>query len=198
MTAVLNPSPTLQAVRFTREQYHHLGRLGFFDGKRVERLRGEIIEMSPIGWPHVVGCRKTAEILERAFAGIGWVSRNEQPLALAESDPQPDVMVVPGRFEDYTDHPSTALLLVEVADTTLFRDTTTKAEVYAEAGIAEYWVLDLTGRQLFVFRDPAPVAANGNSYRTQVTLGPTESVAPLAAPNRLIFVSDLLPSSVDP
>jgi Uma2 family endonuclease len=193
MPAALTLLPFPQPVRFTREQYDHLGRLGFFDGKRVERLRGEIIEMSPIGWPQVVGCRKTAEILERAFAGIGWVSRNEQPLALAESDPQPDVMVVPGRFEDYSDHPSTALLLVEVADTTLFRDTTTKAEVYAEAGIAEHWVLDLTGRQLFVFRDPAPVAANGNSYRTQMTLGPTETIIPLAAPNRSILVSDMLP-----
>ena len=181
--------------RFTRDQYYHVARLGFFDGKRVERIRGEIIEMSPVGWPHVVGCRKTAERLERVFAGVGWVSRNEQPIALADSDPQPDVMVVPGRFEDYSDHPTTALLVVEVADTTLFRDTTTKAEVYAEAGVADYWVLDLDARRLLVFRDPAPLPAvlGATAYRTHLTFGPADHVAPLSAPAAPVRVADLLP-----
>jgi Fe2+ transport system protein FeoA len=63
--------------RFTRGQYHRLGELGFFNGKRVELIRGEIIEMSPKNWPHVVGCRKTGYALERTFAGIGWsLARN--------------------------------------------------------------------------------------------------------------------------
>jgi hypothetical protein len=197
-TAVLPtppPSPNGRRFRFTREQYYRLGELGFFKGKRVERIRGEIVEVSPINWPHVVGCRKTAELLEKVFAGAGWVSRNDQPIALADSDPEPDVMVVPGRFEDYTDHPTTALLVVEVADTTLFEDTTTMAEVYAENAIADYWVLDVTGRQLHVFRDPQPLPATlgASAYRTHLTLGAADTVGPLAAPHAAVKVSDLLP-----
>jgi len=151
--------------------------------------------MSPINWPHVVACRRAAVWLEGAFAGVAWVSRNEQPLALADSDPQPDVIVVPGAFEDYTDHPTTALLVVEVSDTTLARDTTTKAELYAEAGIAEYWVLDLNARELIVFRAPQPLAAHlgATVYQLRNVFGPTESVSPLGAPHAAVCVGDLLP-----
>jgi Uma2 family endonuclease len=179
--------------RFSREQYYRLGELGFFDGKRVERIRGEILEMSPIGWPHVVACRKTAVLLERIFNSIAWVSRNDQPLELSDSDPQPDVMVVAGRFEDYHAHPTTALLVVEVADATLDRDLTTKAELYATANIPEYWIIDLENRRVVVLRDPQPIIDNGNAYRTQriYTLG--DQFAPLAVPHALIAVSDLLP-----
>ncbi|AMV23925.1 hypothetical protein VT84_05990 [Gemmata sp. SH-PL17] len=193
MTA--KPPAAPRPFRFTREQYYRLGELGFFADTRVERIRGEIIEMSPINWPHVVGCRKTALALERVFAGAAWVSRNEQPLALAESDPQPDVMVVAGRFEDYTDHPTTALLVVEVADATLSRDTTEKAELYAEAGIPDYWVLDVEHSQLLVFRDPQPLPAGlgATAYRTRQTLASTDRVSPLAAPGASILVSELLP-----
>ena len=181
--------------RFTREQYYQLGRLGFFDGRRVERIHGEIVERSPVGWLHVVSCRKTAELLERIFVGMGWVSRNEQPLALTDSDPQPDVMVVAGRFEDHSDHPTTGLLVVEVADSTLARDTTTKAELYASAGVTDYWVIDLDNRRLLVFRDPIalPAGLGATAYRTQLTLGPTDSVAPLAALAAAVRVGDLLP-----
>jgi Uma2 family endonuclease len=189
------PARPDRPFRFTREQYYELGRLGYFTDKRVERIRGEIVEMSPINWPHVVGCRKIAVWLERAFAGVAWVSRSEQPLALPDSDPQPDVMVVAGRFEDYSDHPATALLVVEVADATLVFDTTTKAELYATAGIVDYWVLDVENRQLHVFRDPQPLPAglSATAYRTHFTLGPADSVSPLAAPNSSVCVGDLLP-----
>ncbi len=183
--------------RFTREQYYELGELGFFSGTRVERIRGEIIEMSPINWPHVVGCRKTAVLLEQVFAGIAWVSRNEQPLSLTDSDPQPDVMVVAGRFEDYSGHPTTALLVVEVADATLSYDLTTMAKLYATASVPEYWVLDVENRQLHVFRDPQaiplPPDLAATAYRTHLTLAFTDHVSPLAAPNASILVSDLLP-----
>ena len=180
--------------KWTREQYYKLGELGFFQGKKVELLFGEIVEMSPIGWLHRVACRKTAEALERAFAGIGWVDRSE-PLDLGNSDPQPDVAVITGRFEDYSTHPTTALLVVEVADTTLAQDTTTKAELYATARIAEYWVLDVTNRVLLVYRDPVslPAGLGATAYRTQLTLSPTDRVSPLAAPTASILVSELLP-----
>ena len=195
MSAVLTPpAPRPGPFRFTRDQYYRLGELGFFDGKRVERLRGEIVEMIPIGWPHVVGRRKTTRALEQVFAGVGWVG-GQDPVTLADSDPEPDVMVIAGRFEDYADHPTTALLVVEVADTAPDRDTTVKAELYAEAGIPEYWVLDLDGRQLLVFRDPRPLPAilGGTAYRIRQAFGPGDPIASLAAPNAPVAVADLLP-----
>jgi Uma2 family endonuclease len=193
MTANPPPVPP-RPFRFTREQYYEMGRRGYFDGKRVELIYGEIVEMSPINWPHVVGCRKVAESMERAFAGVAWVGRAD-PVNLTDSDPQPDVGVFPGKFEDYTDHPTTALLIVEVADTTLAYDTTTKAELYATAGVPEYWVLDVEHRQLHVFRDPATLQKEleATAYQTHLTLSPTDAVSPLAAPNASILVSDLLP-----
>ena len=193
MTAKAPTRPD-RPFRFTREQYYEMGRLGYFDDKRVELIFGEVVEMSPINWRHVVGCRKTAESLERVFAGVAWINRAE-PIDLTHSDPQPDVAVIPGRFEDYTTHPTTALLIVEVADATLSNDLTTKAELYATAGIADYWVLDIDNRQLHVFRDPQPlpVGLGVTAYRTHLTLGPTDHVAPLAAPTASVLVSDLLP-----
>ncbi|MFO0825534.1 MAG: Uma2 family endonuclease, partial [Gemmataceae bacterium] len=187
-------SPNPNPFRFTREQYHKLGDLGFFNGRRVQLLYGEIIEMSPINWPHRLGCRKTAAALERAFAGLGWVDKDE-PIDLGHSEPEPDVAVFPGRIEDYTDHPKTALLIVEVADTTLKTDLTTMAEFYATAGIPEYWVLDLNGRQLHIFRDPQPLPAalGATAYRKHDVFAETDSVSPQTAPSASIRVAELLP-----
>jgi Uma2 family endonuclease len=196
MTAIAiptpNPPPTPRLMRWTRQEYHTMGDLGLFNGRRVELIHGEIFEMSPKGWPHVVGCRKAAEELEKAFAGIAWVARQE-PLATVDSEPEPDVSVHTGRFEDYTAHPTDALLIVEVADSSLDHDTTTKAELYATAGIADYWVLDVVNSRLLIFRDPVPAASGGTSYRSTLTLGPAESIAPLAVPGYSIRVADLLP-----
>jgi Uma2 family endonuclease len=189
MTAKRSPT-----FRWSREQYYRLGELGFFNGKRVERIHGEIVEMSPIGWPHSLCCTTTAEVLRSIFNGLGWISQGN-PIPTDDSDPQPDVMVVAGQPRDYTDHPTTALLIVEVADSTLGRDTTTKAELYATAKVPEYWVLDLEHRQLLVFRDPValPAGLGATAYRTQLTLNETDTVSPLAVPNVSVKVSELLP-----
>ncbi|MBI2370409.1 MAG: Uma2 family endonuclease, partial [Deltaproteobacteria bacterium] len=104
--------------------------------------------------------------------------------------------VVPGSPRDYLDaHPTTALLVVEVADTTLVYDRDLKGSLYARAGIAEYWIVNLTDRALEVYRDPAPSprARYGSSYQTFQRLSPPDSVSPLAAPWARIAVADLLP-----
>ncbi len=183
---------TTQPYRFSREQYYQLETLGYFEGKRVERIRGEIVEMSPIGWLHVVSTTKTAAVLSAVFQSVGWVSQGN-PIPTDDSDPQPDVMVVPGRIADYSDHPTTALLIVEVSDSTLIRDTTIKAELYASAKIAEFWVVDLEHRQLLVFRDPTPISDGGHSYRTQQVFGTNDNVSPLMMPSATVRVADLLP-----
>lgn len=199
MTAKPPPIPP-RPFRFTREQYYELGRLGYFDRKRVELIYGEIVEMSPTNWPHSLCVRLVSEALSRAFTGSFWVSQ-QQPLPILSagraSEPEPDVAVIPGSPRDYTDHPTAVVLLVEVSDATLASDTTTKAELYATAGIADYWVLDVENRQLIVFRDPQPLPLPEDlattAYHTRLTLGPTDRVSPLAAPTASILVSDLLP-----
>lgn len=186
--------PHAAPFRFTREQYYQLADLGYFQGRRVERIRGEIVEMSPINWPHTITKNAIANALRFAFAGIGWV--NEQgPVTLPESDPEPDAAVYRGDMLDYTDHPTAAdtLLVVEVAHTSLYYDTTTKAELYAEEGIAEYWVADVNAKTLLVFRDPAHIAAGRHAYRDVRTLTVADTITPLNAPTHTLAVRDLLP-----
>ena len=185
---VPNPRP----VRFTRDQYRRLGRLGILTDQRTELIHGVIYTMSPIGWPHVVAGYKTRDVLENVFAGIGWVNV-QYPYSADESDPQPDVAVIPGRIEDFADHPEVSLLIVEVADSTLTRDTTVKLELYASAAVPEYWVLDLTGRRLLVFREPYQHPAGGHTFRTHLAYDSTGTVVPLHAPQATVKVADLLP-----
>ena len=146
--------------------------------------------------PHAIALELLVEVLRTAF-GSGWRMRSQLPLVLGqETDPFPDLALVPGNPRAAPlSHPTTAALVVEVSDTTLAFDLTEKAELYATAGIPEYWVLDLNARQLHVFRDPAPLPANlgAVAYQMRTTLNPNDTVAPLAAPNSLITVSDLLP-----
>jgi Uma2 family endonuclease len=193
MTATPPPTGPL-----TREQYHKLGDEGHFDRKRVELIFGEVVEMSPIGWLHRVATGRVADALALAFA-TGFFVEVQQPFAIPGvprgSEPQPDVSVTPGAQSDYTDHPTVATLLVEVADATVFYDLTTKAELYATANVPEYWVLDIPNRQLHVFRDPQPLsnALGATAYQTHLVLAPTDTVNPLGAPHATITVSDLLP-----
>ncbi|HJZ57740.1 MAG TPA: Uma2 family endonuclease, partial [Gemmataceae bacterium] len=142
----------------------------------------------------VQGIILTQYTLQAVF-GPNHTIRTQMPMDLGQSsDPEPDVVVVPGGPRAQPrHHPTTALLVVEVADTSLDYDTTTKAELYAAAGTADDWVLDLTGRRRLVFRDPAPIVAGGTAYHTHHTHGPADSVAPLAAPNSPVRVADLLP-----
>lgn len=191
--------------RITRDVYYRLGDLGVFDGKRVELIRGEVIEMSPINAEHANAVGFVADALLLVFA-LGYHVNVQQPISILGSqlgsEPQPDVTVIPGPRPKSAAgapaaHPTCAALLVEVADTTLFYDTTTKAQLYAEAGVPEYWVLDLGGRQLHVYRDPQPLPLPPDlaaaAYRTLDVLGPADTVSPLAAPSASVRVADLLP-----
>jgi Uma2 family endonuclease len=194
MTPTLAPAPRDKPVpvRWTRDEYHRLGETGLLAGRRVELIRGEIYEMSPISWRHALAKTRVVRVLDAVFEGTAWV-QDQNPFQAGDSEPQPDAAVIPGRPEDYTDHPTTALLIVEVSDTTLDHDVTVKAELYATAGVPDYWVLDVDGRQLRVFRDPAPIPGGGAACRTQRTYGPADAVAPLAAPAAPVQVADLLP-----
>ncbi len=201
MSSMLKPPPAAlpsspQRHRFTVAEFNHMGDLGWFEGRRAFLLDGIILENGPMDPPHAVVVGLVHQGLQSIFTAGYWV-RGQMPLNLDEFNyPLPDLAVVRGTPRDYSGvHPSTAELVVEVADTSLQIDITEKAERYATAGIADYWVLDIAGQQLHVFRDPAPLPAGlgATAYRTHLTVKPTERIAPLAVPHAMLLVGDLLP-----
>jgi Uma2 family endonuclease len=111
------------------------------------------------------------------------------------TEPEPDVSVVPGLFESYTAHPTSALLIVEVSDTTLDFDRGRKSSLFAAGNVSDYWIANLQDRQLEVHRDPVadPMAEFGFRYDSVTILRIGQSVSPLLAPHLLIPVADLLP-----
>lgn len=173
-----------------------MARLGLFSGRRVELIGGRIIEMSPQESLHATGVRLSDYALRKVF-GAGFVISVQLPLSLgADSDPEPDVAVVRGSLRDFVDaHPAGAALVVEVADSSLEYDRAEKGSLYADAGIEEYWIVDLVNRRLEVRRNPrqSPDEPHGHAYATVEVLKPGERVSPLAASGRSLAVDDLLP-----
>jgi Uma2 family endonuclease len=168
---------------------------GLLQDQRVELIEGEVIEMPPQNNPHFLAIGLLQEALRAAFPPAQYWVRPQGPINLGrKSEPEPDIAVVPGALRDYRDHPTSALLIVEVSDTTLTYDRTRKARLYAQAGIPDYWVLDLVHRQIEVCRSPQQDPAAGTwSYADTRTLTPADTITPLAAPGALIPVADLLP-----
>ena len=188
------PSGGLPPLRWTVDAFHRARSLGLFDGRRAILLRGVILEQGPMSPPHAIAVEKSDAALRVAF-GSGWRFRVQLPLVLGQdTDPMPDLAVIRG-VPGAVVHPTTADLVVEVSDTTLDADVTEKADLYATAGIADYWVLDLDNRRLLVFRDPVPLpqGLGATAYRTHLTFGPADSVSPLAHPAATVRVAELLP-----
>jgi Uma2 family endonuclease len=183
--------------RWTRAEYDRLIELGILhEDEHVELIGGEMVVHEPQGSSHYTAARLVARALEMAF-GPGWDVRQQGPIALDdESEPEPDVAVVPGRIRDYRDaHPARPALAVEVSDSTLRFDRVRKSSLYARAGLADYWIVNVVNRVLEVYRDPTPDAAApfGWRYGSAETLGPEATVSPLAAPAARVRVADLLP-----
>ncbi len=190
-TQSLPSSPAAPAsprtVHWTCAQFHRFGDMGVFEGRRAMLIDGIILEEGPMSPPHAITLELVAEAIRTAF-GAGWWLRSHSPLVLGRDiDPEPDLAVVPGRPRDYAGHPTTADLVIEVADSSLDFDTNQKRLLYARAGIREYWVVDVNGRRLLVYRDP-----QAGDYANQHVLGPTDAISPLAAPAAAVRVADLL------
>lgn len=190
------PQVEPRPMKWTVELYQELGKLDFFQAEKTVLIDGEIFVMPPPGPPHDTALAYVEDWLRVVFA-VGHHVRTQKGFNIgAGTSPMPDAAVVPGTARDYaTRTPTAAVMIVEVSDSTLFMDTTTKAEVYATAGIPEYWVLDLEHRRLLVYRDPEPLPAGlgATAYRTHLAFGPELTVAPLAAPTASVKVADLLP-----
>jgi Uma2 family endonuclease len=178
--------------RWTRRDYERLASTGFFPpGKRVELVDGIIFDMTPQHSLHATAFRLAQERLRAVFPPeSGYEIRGQLPLALSEdSEPEPGLTVVAGSIRDFRDgHPTTALLVVEIADSSLLHDRKRKIPLYARCEIPEAWLLNLPRKALEVYRDP------GNGiYQTRMVLRAGDAVSPVSRPDASIAVSDLLP-----
>jgi Uma2 family endonuclease len=173
---------------WSRDDYYRAAAAGLFTEQRVELIDGAILMMSPMKAGHATALLLTTNALRKAF-GDAFCVRVQLPLVVGDdSEPEPDVAIVPGTPRDYPEHPTSALLIVEVSDTTLAFDRGQKRRLYAAAGIADYWVLNLVDQQLEVYRDPLD-----DDYQTVRTIGRRDEVISLALPDARICVRDLLP-----
>nr|WP_304187421.1 Uma2 family endonuclease [Rhodothermus marinus]MBO2490676.1 Uma2 family endonuclease [Rhodothermus marinus] len=182
----------VQTYRWTREAFEKLAEVGLIEpDARLELIDGEILQkMSPQSSRHATAVLLVAEALRSVFASPAYTVRVQLPLALGPySEPEPDVAVVEGTPRRYREaHPSTAVLVVEVADASLAFDRTRKAALYARAGIPDYWIVNLLDGVLEVHRQP-----EGDAYRERLVLPSQERVRPLARPEVEIAVAELLP-----
>jgi Uma2 family endonuclease len=146
-----------KAHKWTREELLRMWAMGLLEGQRVELIEGEVIEMNPLSSLHATAVTLATGALREKF-GKEWVVRVQNPLSLGiHSEPHPDIAVVAGNARDFRDeHPNTASLIVEVADSSLAYDRSCKAAIYAEGKIPEYWIVNLQERLLEVYRHPVP------------------------------------------
>lgn len=146
--------------RLSVDQYHQMIDTAILtEDDSVELLEGWLIYKMPKKPPHRVATKLTRNALEELVSS-GYYVDSQEPITLATSEPEPDVVVVRGNTRDYADHHPTGedvAMVVEISDSTLERDRTLKKQIYAQAGIAVYWIVNLAEKSIEVYT--APVAS---------------------------------------
>lgn len=184
-------------LRLSIEQYHAIIQAGILtDDDSVELLEGWLVFKMPKNPPH----RATTRLVRTALENIlppGWYVDSQEPITLFNSEPEPDIVVVRGDTRQYLDrHPGAEdiALIVEVSDTTLQRDRTIKKRIYARAGIAIYWIVNLVEEQVEVYSQPI-VEVEQPDYSQRLDFG-RSAVVPIIIEGReigAIAVNSLLP-----
>lgn len=189
LTYVIDPTALgAERVRpLRRNEYDRLVELGCFDNEKVELLGGTLVAMSPQGTAHAYAVQQLTMLLVPALAGRALV-RAQSPLALGdESEPEPDIAVVP-RHDYSRAHPSQALLVIEIADSSLRMDRLVKTALYARAGVPEYWIVNLAERAVEVHRGP-----QGDGYARVSKHHAREVLRPEAFADVEVPIADVLP-----
>jgi Uma2 family endonuclease len=175
MLSVLeNPALRSRAMPLSIAAWHELIAANLAP-KRGELIQGVILAKPRKSFLHTKLAALLWERLNQA-AGPGWWVRKEDPLTFEDSEPEPDISVVPGTCGDYTAHPSTAALVVEISVSTLAEDRE-MASLYATAGVHEYWIVNAPARCIEVHRHPA-----AGSYQERLTVTPDQELHPAALP----------------
>ena len=180
---VVAPMENFRPLR--RVEFHQLAELGAFEDERVELLEGVLVPMNPIGTRHSSAVDALNELLVLALAGRARV-RPQNPFAASDiSEPQPDLLVAP--LADYrADHPAVAHLIIEVAESSLAKDRGTKARIYAQEGVAEYWIVDIAAERIEVYREPS-----GGGFQSVRVFEKDEAVTLLRFPDVSVRVADV-------
>jgi len=181
-----------QVRLWTVQEYHQMIAAGVFNPEeRTELLEGQILQMAAKNPPHAATNLCAANVLNLALAGKALI-RIQDPITLSViSEPEPDIAVVQLDQQFYRDRhpvPEDVFLLVEIADTTLSYDRLQKAPAYAQAGILEFWILDVNSYQLYRFRQP-----QGGKYQEEQILNEDAVVSLVAFPDVKIEVTRLSP-----
>jgi Uma2 family endonuclease len=182
--------------RLSREVFYQLLEAGHYRDKRVELIEGEVVVMAAQNNFHAAAIKLTEDALNLAFGSGYWV-RVQNSLDLTPwSVVDPDLAVIVGSPRGVSrTNPTSALLVVEVSETTLATDHRSKGSLYAIAGITDYWIVNLVDWQLEIYRNPGPAPAQpfGGGYALQTTHGLSDQVVPLALPQTQVLVADLFP-----
>lgn len=187
------PFDTQTLKRWSVDEYHRMAESGLLTAcDRTELLAGQVILMIAKGTPHVTALRLLATALDKELANQPFFVSTQDPIQLDNySEPEPDLAIVRGNFLDYAAHhptPNDICLIVEVADSTLKQDCEVKDKLYAQAGITDYWVLDLPHRQLHVFRSPT-----ATGYTSHLILTQNQKISPVYFPSSTLLLKNLLP-----
>lgn len=181
----------LTTAKWTIDEYHQMIAAGILDNRRVELLKGEIVEMSPEGEPHAYFSSEAGEYLIKLLGELAMV-RLDKPITLPNaSEPEPDIAIVQRLGREYLVHhpyPENIFWLIEYANSSLEKDLEIKSKIYAEVNIVEYWVVNLNKRQLVVFRHP-----QDGEYSSKSTLI-DGTIYSIAFPDIAISVSAIISS----
>lgn len=174
-------------AKWSLADYHKLIEAGILGDRHIQLIDGELIEMSPEGVIHAAYGGSIADYLRQILLGQAWI-REAHPIVLVNSEPEPDIAIVRLPKSKYFENhptPQDIFWLIEISDTTLAYDLSKKKEIYAQANIQEYWVLNLKNQELIVFRE-----LNNNNYLTQLKLS-AGLVSPIAFHDLKISVAKL-------
>ncbi len=189
--------PTIK--RFTVEEYHRLGELGFLaEGDRIELIRGELVYMAAKGTAHEVCLTKLIRELPRLLSDQATV-RCQSPIILSKSEPEPDFTIVKNRSDDYLEsHPNSAdvWLLIEISDSSLTYDQETKLSLYAENNIQDYWIFNLLENVLETYSEPYQNWQGEFGYRLKRVVLPNEAIALSHFPDLILDLSKTFPAKI--
>ena len=173
---------------FTVEEYTRMSEVGILKPTdRVELIRGEIVEMSAPGRRHIAFVNNLNQLLVIRLAGRAIVSVQNPVIVANDSEPQPDLAVLRQKsYKDAVPVTTDVLLLIEVAETSLRYDRTTKLRLYAEVGVPEYWVIDAAAERIEVYRGPT-----ARGYREAQTLEGASAVSVQAFPEVALPLADI-------